>query len=102
VYRFRLALVDLEALHRTREYLSGLSIPTQEFLYREAAGNYQASSAIRTSARAHVTQIQELCMWPRHQSIDWMKGFLAGIFDAEGSYAGGILRIANTDDQIIG
>ena len=28
-------------------------------------------------------------------------GFLAGIFDAEGSYSRGILRICNTDDEMI-
>ncbi|HEX7004001.1 MAG TPA: PA0069 family radical SAM protein [Trueperaceae bacterium] len=32
---------------------------------------------------------------------DWQKGFLAGIFDAEGSYRDGILRIHNSDDGII-
>ncbi|MGD0239226.1 MAG: intein-containing Rv2578c family radical SAM protein [Streptosporangiaceae bacterium] len=35
------------------------------------------------------------------ESADWRKGFLAGIFDAEGSYSGGILRIPNTDPEII-
>jgi DNA repair photolyase len=33
--------------------------------------------------------------------MDWCKGFLAGIFDAEGSYSGGILRISNTDSAIV-
>src|SRR6202034_864091 len=31
---------------------------------------------------------------------DWRKGFLAGIFDAEGSYSGS-LRIPNTDPEIV-
>ena len=31
----------------------------------------------------------------------WCKGFLAGIFDAEGSCGRGILRFTNTDQQII-
>ena len=39
--------------------------------------------------------------WPTHPSASWRKGFLAGIFDAEGSN-NGCLRIANCDDQIIG
>ncbi len=34
-------------------------------------------------------------------SLDWSQGFLAGIFDAEGSYSRGILRISNTDPTII-
>src|SRR5439155_25104853 len=32
---------------------------------------------------------------------EWSKGFLAGIFDAEGSYSGGILRMSNTDLGIV-
>jgi DNA repair photolyase len=39
-------------------------------------------------------------MWPTQPSLDWSKGFLAGIFDAEGSFSGS-LRIANTNAQII-
>jgi len=33
--------------------------------------------------------------------MEWSSGFLAGIFDAEGSYSCGALRIANTDAAII-
>ena len=33
--------------------------------------------------------------------MEWYKGFLAGIFDAEGSFGGGIVRIANSDPTII-
>lgn len=36
--------------------------------------------------------------WP---SDDWAKGFLAGIFDAEGSCSGGSWRIGHTDPEII-
>ena len=32
---------------------------------------------------------------------DWCKGFLAGIFDAEGIFSGGVIRISNTDPAII-
>ncbi|MGH3159425.1 MAG: hypothetical protein ACRDNF_23015 [Streptosporangiaceae bacterium] len=40
--------------------------------------------------------------WPDAPSLDWRKGFLAGVFDAEGSHSQGVLRIANTDPEIIG
>ena len=58
--------------------------------------------AIRTSTRANVTEIRELIAWPDSPCRAWQAGFLAGIFDAEGSYSRGILRISNTDGQIIG
>jgi DNA repair photolyase len=57
--------------------------------------------AIRTSARAHVTRVGELVQWPMAASLNWRKGFLAGIFDAEGSYSCGILRMFNTDHAIL-
>ena len=40
-------------------------------------------------------------VWPTEPSVSWSRGFLAGIFDAEGSYSCGILRICNADDEII-
>ncbi|MGH7550978.1 MAG: PA0069 family radical SAM protein [Gemmatimonadota bacterium] len=43
----------------------------------------------------------KLISWPSGPSADWSTGFLAGIFDAEGNYSGGILRIANTDPTSI-
>jgi len=102
VYRFHLALVDLEALRRARTYLADLDITTTEFVFQEAVGTQKRISAIRTSARRSVVAIQELVSWPRSSSVEWCKGFLAGIFDAEGncnSY--GALRIGNTDRNII-
>jgi DNA repair photolyase len=96
-----LALVDLEALRRARTYLAELDITTTEFVFQEAVGAHKQVSAIRTSARQSVAAIQELVSWPHFPSLGWCKGFLAGIFDAEGCYNRGILRICNTDQAII-
>jgi len=102
VHRFRLALSDLEALRRARTYLAELDVPTDEFLFQEAVGVRQQLKAIRTSSYRGVTAIQEIIAWPHVPSAEWSKGFLAGIFDAEGSFNHyGGLRIANTDDAII-
>jgi DNA repair photolyase len=103
VHRFRLALTDLEALRRTRTYLTELDVPTDEFVFQDAVGVRKQLNAIRTSSYRGVTAIQEIIAWPNAPSAEWSKGFLAGIFDAEGSlnHYGG-LRIANTDDAIIG
>jgi DNA repair photolyase len=101
VHRFRLALVDLEALRRARRYLAELEVPTSEFLYQEAAGDRRAVTAIRASTRAGVAAIGTIISWPCSASAQWARGFLSGIFDAEGSYSGGVLRISNTDPEII-
>jgi DNA repair photolyase len=100
VHRFRLALVDIEALRRTRDYLLDRGIPTKEFLFQEAVGGSRPVHGIRTSTLAKVTAIGELIGWPTEPTLEWSKGFLAGIFDAEGSYSGS-LRISNTDPVIV-
>ena len=100
-HQFRLALCDSEALQRAREYLMGWEVSTQEFLFQRAMANRRPIQAIRTHARPSVERIRELVAWPGEPSLEWYGGFLAGIFDAEGSYSQGILRISNTDQEII-
>ena len=101
VHRFRLALADLEALRRARAYLADLTITTDEFAFLTGTESWRPITAIRTQARANVEAIRDLIRWPRQSSDEWGKGFLAGIFDAEGSYSRGILRIPNTDPEIV-
>ncbi|HEY3702776.1 MAG TPA: intein-containing Rv2578c family radical SAM protein [Acidimicrobiales bacterium] len=100
VHRFRLALTDLEALRRTQAFLLEGGVPTQSFLFKEAVGAHKTIHAVRTSTRLGVASIQDIVDWPKLPSPDWCKGFLAGIFDAEGSHDG-CVRIANTDEEII-
>jgi DNA repair photolyase len=99
--QFRLALVDIEALRRARDYLDECDIATTEFLFAEAAGTHRAINAIRASSRAKVERIRELIAWPQSPTGEWRRGFLAGMFDAEGSCSRGVLRIANTDCELI-
>jgi DNA repair photolyase len=102
VHRFRLALTDLEALRRARRYLAEVDVPTDEFLFQEAVGVRKRLNAIRNSSYRGVTAIREIIAWPHAPSAEWSKGFLAGIFDAEGSCRNnGGFRIANTDQVII-
>ena len=102
VHRFRSALTDHEALDRTRRFLELLSVETTEFLFAPAAGNHRAMGAIRAQSRPNVDRIRELIRWPILPPLSWIKGFLAGIFDAEGSCSDGVWRVANTDAEIIG
>jgi DNA repair photolyase len=101
VYRFRLALADREALQRSSEYLAQCAVATSEFVFQHAAGSHRAITAIRNQTRGGFERITELVEWPERPSLSWVKGFLAGIFDAEGSCSQGVLRISNTDEQII-
>jgi DNA repair photolyase len=100
-HRFRLALTDLDALHRTREYLADIEVQTHEFEFHVATRYQRGLRAICPGSRDNVVRIQESVRWPRWPSEDWSRGFLAGVFDAEGSCCEGIFRISNTDPEII-
>jgi DNA repair photolyase len=100
-HQFRLALVDMEALERAREYLQDWQIATDGFVFQRAVAGRRELNAIRTHSRPRVEQIRALIAWPAMASPSWMAGFLAGIFDAEGSYSQGILRISNMDHEIL-
>jgi DNA repair photolyase len=101
-HQFRLALTDQEALDRTRNYLGHAGIGTTQFLFAEATSTRRKMTAIRTGLPDQVRVIRRLIGWPTSPTLDWRKGFLAGIFDAEGGYNQGVWRVSNTDPAIIG
>ena len=101
VHRFRLALADVEGLHRTRAYLAQEGVTTDWFDFTPATETRRAVTAIRTSAAGSVARIMSLTSWPQEASTAWQRGFLAGIFDAEGSRSEGVLRISNADDEML-
>jgi DNA repair photolyase len=100
--RFRLALADLEALRRAREFLASADVATGQRVFQRAAGVRREVLAISAFGAAHYQRITKLIEWPVLPSLQWCRGFLAGIFDAEGSRSTFALRIANTDPQILG
>jgi DNA repair photolyase len=99
-HRFRLALADSEALERTRRFLDEAGIKTNERLFSAATARHREISSIYTHSYERVESIRWLVRWPRDPSDSWRRGFLAGIFDAEGSGTETI-RICNTDPVII-
>jgi DNA repair photolyase len=100
-HRFRLALVDEAALRLAAAYLLEFRVRTRDFVFQRAVAGRRSMQAIRTSARGDVEHVQRIVGWPPSPSDSWCKGFLAGIFDAEGGYGGGALRIHNTDQTIV-
>jgi DNA repair photolyase len=100
-HTFRLALCDSEALRRTQEYLLHHQIATRDFLFQKAVAARRPMYGIRTGTRLKVDQVRALIAWPTEPTRAWSAGYLAGIFDAEGSFGQCVLRISNTDHQII-
>ena len=99
--QFRLALVDEEGLAQTRYCLGTFGIVTTERTFAEAQGNRKAVRAIYVSSRGEIEAIRHFISWPEAPTTEWRKGFLAGIFDAEGSCSRGVWRVSNTDPKII-
>jgi len=100
VHRFRLALTDTEAVHRTRDFLAEAAVKTREFQFLKGNDRHRPMRGIRTSSKDEVDRVRSLIRWPRSPSSEWSRGFLAGIFDAEGG-RNEALRICNKDPQII-
>ena len=100
VHRFRLALCDEEALDRADRYLFAHGVYTTRFAFHAGSERTRPAQAIRAQARPQCERVGELIRWPLDPTVEWRKGFLAGIFDAEGS-GGGVIRISNGDETIL-
>jgi DNA repair photolyase len=97
--RFRLALTDDEALARTKVYLEeSVGISTREAAF--ASLGRRSMRALTAGGHSNVAAIREMIEWPRGARPEWCKGFLAGVFDAEGSHSE-VIRISNIDPAII-
>jgi DNA repair photolyase len=101
-YGFRLALVDLEALRRAREFLASEAVARGERVFQQAVGAYREVRSIYAGSAGAHARISQLVRWPLVPNMDWCRGFLAGIFDAEGCRSAYALRISNKDPEILG
>lgn len=97
---FWLALLDRESLARAREYLTDLEFETHAIGFHTATTN-RAILAVGTGAQRYLDRLRDIVSWPAAPTEDWARGFLAGVFDAHGSYRGGELRLGNDDLTII-
>src|SRR6201986_355071 len=97
---FRLALTDLEALARTRQYLDIFAVFTTERDFKTGPWPRRPVRAIATGSRSAFAAITDLTRWPKFPCQDWFCGFLAGIFDAEGSFSR-VWRVPNPNPEII-
>jgi DNA repair photolyase len=100
-HRFRLALADWQALRRASEFLLDASVYTTPSILAIGGGGRRAMLAISSTVERRIALIEELIRWPLSPRDDWRKGFLAGIFDAEGSSGTQTLRITNKDRLVL-
>jgi DNA repair photolyase len=84
-----------EALERASAYLCDFDVELGELELQAAAGG------MRSRRSAGRQRVRELLVWPWAPNDSWSKGFLAGIFDADGSCSRGIWRVPNADHGVI-
>lgn len=98
-HHFRLALKDVVALDRSQSYLTDFGIETHRFTFAHAVGARAPMEAIRNHGRVAHNLILDLLK--PVATDEWSRGWLAGIFDAEGGTTSGSVRIHNTDEAIL-
>ncbi|WP_212840572.1 intein-containing Rv2578c family radical SAM protein [Catellatospora sp. IY07-71] len=95
VPRFRLATEEPQVMSRVIGYLRESGAHTAEFA---PAGR---GTGVSTYARRDLDLITTLRQPPAEPDPEWAKGFLAGIFDAEGSHTQGLWRVVHTDVELV-
>ena len=101
-YRFRLAMEDKEAIQRAKDYLECFSIETDWFKFPAIDRQTKKKvywDAIRTSKKENFDKIQELLVFKDNE--EFYRGFLAGIYDAEGATDQLIKRMFNGNTLIL-
>jgi DNA repair photolyase len=95
------SLVGGDSLDRVRGYLDAFHVADATVPLQSTGHSRRALTAVRQSGRLEVRTFTDLIRWPAEPTDDWRKGFLAGVFDAEGAYSHSVLRIAHTDHEMI-
>ncbi len=101
VHRLRPAVADSEALERASDYLAHFADATQRFARAAVTARLGAIAASPTQRSDNVARVTDLIGWPVVPKTSWLKGFLAGIFDAAGSCSDHALHICSTDPEIL-
>jgi organic radical activating enzyme len=96
--RFRLALEDEELLIRARAFAerAGFLLRPGRHTYRGFAEANQTMPCLWLTNDSEATRFER---WVGAEVTDpaWFAGYLAGMIDAEGSFSGGVFRIAQSN-----
>ena len=85
-----------------RGYLCGMIRGRAAAGPRAGGDEEQALDRVRGyRAHAHAAFLERLTEWPQEPGPGWRKGFLAGAFDARGSYSQGILQVSHSDRGVL-
>ena len=97
---FRLALADDEAIQRARRYLHARGVNTTLLTFDRGPRGATQVHVIDARGKAQRERLEALLRAPLTPSHEWRKGFLAGIFDADGA-SGRVIRIRNAGESTV-
>lgn len=101
-YHFRLVLKDEAITDRVFDYLVWFGVEPDWFefpMIDRSTKEHYTVMAIRTSSKENFDEINDLI--DAKKTREFRRGFLAGLYDAEGSSDILIRRVYNTDDKLI-
>lgn len=103
VYKIRLAVKDDEIIERMSAYLKELQVNFYLKPFKISTKYNLYKDAIFANTKTVYDQIINLIEnnFGKNQDVNYLSGFLAGIYDAEGSISRGIIRICNSNDKVI-
>ena len=98
---FRFEPPEPEARRRAREFLATFDVRAGEPVSQLVAAGRRETIAASQQPAPSLESVRGLVEWPLPPSLQWLRGFLAGAFDACGSRSDVALRIANADPEIL-
>lgn len=104
VFKFRIAVKDIEIIERCKSYLDDLNIPVYLKPFKVSEKHNLWQNAIFSNMRYTYNSLKNLIEdhFQKTKSVSYYQGYLAGIYDAEGHISKErVIRICNTDYEII-
>jgi DNA repair photolyase len=92
------------ALQRAAQFLIDSQVDTQRFLSCAGSRLGQPTRGAFTSTYQSMQRARVLIGWPaasQRPARAWQAGFLAGMYDAAGSFSDGAVRILHSDPEVI-
>ena len=103
-YQFRLALKDEDAIVRVANYLNDFEIEVAFFdfsMVDRKTKEEVVHKAIRTNKKFNYEKIVDIISVSNEPSKEYLRGFMAGFYDAEGCSYNFAKRVYNTDNKLI-
>jgi DNA repair photolyase len=98
---FRLAFADGDAIERARGYVLGRGLNTRQLTLERGTRGTTHVHVVDTRGQSQRQRLEAVLRAPVTPSHEWRKGFLAGMFDADGA-GGRVIRIRNADQSTAG